>query len=97
MTKTPLITLPNRRTSSENVRVRLSMKFNGIMIGFGDAKVEVTSHAARSNAEPDHRNKDQKSKCSVGLKMRRRWFDARYQRAPVGNKNEDEQCAEMAR
>ena len=37
--KTPLMTLPNRRTNSENVRVRLSTKLSGIMIGLGDAKV----------------------------------------------------------
>ena len=38
-TKTPLMTLPNRRTSNEKVRVRLSMKLSGIMIGLGEAKV----------------------------------------------------------
>ena len=95
ITNTPLMTLPNRRTSSEKVRVRLSMKLSGIMIGLGEAKVrEIAAHAARTNAEPDHRDEDEERERGVGLEMGRRRFDARDQRRPVGDEDEGEQRAD---
>ena len=39
MMKTPLITLPNSRTISENVRVKVSTRLSGIMTMLGSAKV----------------------------------------------------------
>lgn len=39
ITNTPLITLPNRRTISENVRVSCSTTFNGIITQVGSANV----------------------------------------------------------
>ncbi len=38
MTKTPLITLPNRRTISEKVRVICSIRFSGSITQDGSAK-----------------------------------------------------------
>ncbi len=38
MTKTPLITLPNRRTNIEKMRVMLSSMLSGIITGLGAAK-----------------------------------------------------------
>ena len=39
MMKTPLMTLPNRRTISEKVRVKVSTIFSGIMKMVGSANV----------------------------------------------------------
>ena len=39
MTNTPLITLPNRRTISEKVRVNCSTTLSGIITQVGSAKV----------------------------------------------------------
>ena len=55
---------------------------------------EIAAHAARANAEPDHRDEDQQRQRGVGLEMGRRRLDARNERGPVGDEDEDEQRAD---
>ena len=55
---------------------------------------EIAAHAARADAEPDHREEDEQRQRGVGLEMRRRRLDARNERGPVGDEDEDEQRAD---
>ena len=55
---------------------------------------EIAAHAARADAEPDHRDEDEQRQRGVGLEMRGRRLDARHERRPVGDEDEGEQRAD---